>query len=193
MGYNTTIGPPRRMEAYLKKLLNRKETIRFATDDPHSLAYRLREAIYASQFHEKYEEYYKLRDMYTFRDKGDHVLADYQRVFPVEAIEGEDEAPELEDIEPEDAPEYRPDDEGPTKMEVPEAESVMEVVNVAINRGEEYRELVFPNATLMAQHLERLHGFTESNDWKIISHGEDGVTLTREQVPDEITWTPDEE
>lgn len=191
MGYNLTIGPPRRMEDYLKKLLHRKETIRFATDDPHSLAYKLREAIAASAEHERFIQYAKLKDMYKFRNQGDHVLAEYQRTFPQERVDGKDLAPELD--EDDDAPEAPEPEPGPSEMEVPEAESLTEVVSFVLERGGQYSELIFPNATLMTPHLRRLHGFTKDRDWSIIERGEEGITLTRREVPEEITWTPEED
>lgn len=182
MGYNTTYGPPRRMSDHLDELLRREETVRFATDNPHSLAYKLREAIYASQFHEKYEHYHKLGDWYTFRVKSDHVLCEYQHTRPMTLKEAKES-------EPEDA---TPDQSGLSEMQIPEAEDLMGVVNATLQRGDSYDELKFPNATLMATHLERLYNFAEGKGWSIITHGDEGITLTKREVPDEITYTPEE-
>lgn len=177
MGYNKTIGPPRRMKEFLEKLLSRKRSMSFATDNPSSLAYKLREAIHASQFHDKYEHYHRVSSLYKFEEHPGEVRAVYVGVKPRTVKEGEDGEAEQE------APE-RP------AMNVEEVQTLEGVVGAAMEYGGSTDEIRFPNAVLPPGQKEKLFAWTDENDWRIIDQDEGGLTLTRRDVPEEITWSP---
>lgn len=179
MGYNTTIGPPRRMEEFLERLKKHRKTMEFATQNPSSLAYKLREAIYASQFHDRYEHYHELNSLYTFEERAGKVVAQYRGVDPKQV-----ETKEGEPLEPEPAPE-RP------AMTVGEAKTLEGVVGAAMQHGGGTEEIRFPNAILPTRQKEKLFAWAAENDWEIIDQDEGGLTLTRKDVPSEITWRPE--
>lgn len=179
MGYNTTIGPPRRMREFLNRLKKHKRTMSFATENPSSLAYRLREAIYASQFHEKYEHYHELSALYTFEERDGEVRARFRGMRPKQV-----ETEEGEPVEPEDVP-------GRPAMTVQEATTLEGVVGAAMQHGNGTNEIRFPGAILSTRQKEKLFAWAEENDWQIIDQDEGGLTLTRKEVPPEITWRPE--
>lgn len=172
MGYNTTYGPIRRMRKYLEELdESRGETVRFATDDPRSLAYRLREALVACQEWSQGEPFRDLKGKYSFEEKGDFVVARWK-------------GPEEPSTVTESAPE---------EMVVNEVENLDGIIGAAMKLGDKADQLRFPNAALMDPQRVKLFNWSEGTEWTFIDQGPGGATLTRREVPDDVRWTPDEE
>lgn len=175
MGYNTSIGPPRRMEEYLNRLLENRETVDFAADDPPSLAYKLREAIHASGYHDRYEHFEKLGELYEFKALDGRVRARYIGPEDPDIVEGVEETPPSQ------------------PMTIQEAQDLTSVVGAAMEVADKTDEIRFPNAILGETMKERLYGWATENGWKIIDHEEAGITLTKRDVADSIVWRPEDE
>lgn len=185
--YNTSLTPLRRMEKYLRSLQTRRQTMSFAADEPDKLAYQLREAIYASDFHENYAHFSKLSDFYRFESRPGHVRAVYLGPANPEIVD--DKGEEDGDTISEDLPGLP--EEHPV-MEVEDVQNLPGVVGAALRFSDDADELHFPNAILVESQKSRLFKFCEEHGWYIIDHEDGGLTLTRKDISPDIRWKPNE-
>lgn len=173
MGYNESYGTVRRMKRHLDELFRRQETVDFSSDEPKSLAYKLREAIHAAQFWDQYEHYHQLKEYFQFEVRPDRVRCRFMSPEPVTISDSQGKTR----------------DEETDKMIVNDVDSLMAVIGAAMEHENE-SEIFFPSAVLLDPDKSRLHGFAKDSGWKIIDHEEGGVTLTKKEIPEEIQWTP---
>lgn len=171
MPYNTSKAVVNRSKAYLDAMLAGRKTLTWPTDKPQKLAYRIREVLYAVRKHAEYEAYHDLPDFYRIRVRQGYVEAEYL-------------GPELNATTP-----YIP-----TTMDIPQVEEVHGVVGACIKFGSKSDEIHFPNAILEDGERLALYrwGQGETPKWKLISHEDKGVTMTRRKVESVFLWEPEE-
>lgn len=175
MGYNKSYGPIRRMQKYLDALLSSRRTMDFAAQEPAKLAYRLREAIAASEEWDRYEKYTVLKDWYRFECEEGHVRARYQlRVEPIEMKSKASETREVSTM---------------PEVTVTEATTVTAVVGAGL-KFNSHDEIRFPNAVLTPEEKLTLWKWCQTSGWEIIDHEEAGLTLTRKDVSEAILFRP---
>jgi hypothetical protein len=82
--------------------------------------------------------------------------------------------------------------EPPKKRTVTEASSLIDILAIAVQFHSDF-ELFFPNVELPEQEKLQLYNWTQDKPgvaWDFIDHGEGGVTLTKQEVSDDIIWKP---
>jgi len=178
MGYNLSRFSVSRNLPQLDLLLNSKSDIRFETTEPRKLAYKLREALLASQKFEDLKHYYdKINLSFTFIEEDHAILARYNFV--------SDGVPVGEmDVQP---------DSKPTKQKgrVDSARTLLDVIGGGMEGDEkEYEEIYFPNVVLGKEDQEKLWDWTETTAWEFIDHQEKGLTLTKREGFEDIVWRP---
>lgn len=175
MTYNKSRGAVYRHRAYLDAMLNGRKTLSWPSSNPNSLAYKIREALAAAQEYEIFERYHELKHLYRISVNGGWVEAVY--------------------LGPEDDPISGLLARKPQRMRIEEASSVQAVVGACIELHERAVELFFPNVIVEdEENLAPLFrwGARHMPPWKIIHHGEEGLTMTRRpDVDKEFIWTPE--
>jgi hypothetical protein len=178
MGYSLTKHSVLRSLPQLKQLAKTRATLSFNTDDPKKFAYRLREAIAASGAHEEFAELYEINQHYKFKEENGKVTAMYFDMGALGEPIGESEV----------ATATR------TKKEIPGVFDFMEVLATCLKNVNEH-ELYFPDAKLCSDEKYKLYMWCEPLDWTYIDHshgGGTGLTLTKDEIPEGIAWTPEE-
>jgi len=179
MGYNISRNSVVRNKPQLDELLRARKTIMFKSSNPRRLMVKLWEAIKSAEKFPEFHEYAEISKMYKFRKISTGVLCDY-----IEIPEVVTDGPSVK---------LTPEPGRPTFMEFPEAVSLIDVIGVAI-KFDNLLELRFPSAVLNVEDSSKLYDWTQLEDtkWQFISHEEAGLTLTKNDVPEEILWRPDE-
>lgn len=182
MGYNLSRGAIERNRPQLDQLISLKSTMRFNTESPHRLAYKLREAI-ASYGHfvenDKEQTSYTILSHYTFSAERASVLATFNEI-PIGIP-----------IRPDVDEDFRELDKR-SERNVLEAISLIDVLSEVVG-NKKTEEIHFPNAALNLGDRTKLFYWTKKNSWSYIDHQEKGLTLTRYEVDREILWRPESE
>ena len=179
MGYNISRHAVERNRPQLDDLLALRKTFEIPTASPQRLASKLWEAIRsARELSERYPQYAKYAEisvLYRLRQTKTGVLCEW--VADLLKDSGEDtKSPTLV----------------PTRMEFPEAASVMDVI-ATVTKFSDMQEIRFPNAVLQQRDRKKLYNWTkkEGVTWRYISHDDAGLTLTKKEVPEELLWNPE--
>lgn len=183
MGYNLSKRSVRRHFQMLTEMATDKTTMRFPADKPLQAARRLREALRAAQEHvDDFPQFDRLGDFYE-----------------IKAIEGGVEARWLGDgiktrigraVKPTPPPVKRAGRETMETMNFDDVNTLNGAVGAAVKFGLQADELYFPKLLLTNAEKERLHLWCSSTNWLIIDQEEEGLTLTRRKVPDDLVWRP---
>lgn len=190
--YNVSKATCVRMKRYLEQL-QLEETMEFPSDDPEKLAYRIREAVYASAFHPEFKHFARFRYLYRFEILKDRVRA--KVMLPEKATaqpEGLDDS--VDDLTPDKVAEI--DNFGKkirdvlSTVTVTNVEELSGILGAVLKYGKENPEIYFPNAVLEEADLDRLWRWASVKGWKIVNNEDAGVTLTKKDVPEEVTWQP---
>lgn len=171
MAYNTSRACVGRMSRYLEDMLHAQETITWPIAEPDKHARKIREAMSAARGYPEFERYHKLKQIYRLHPRSGWVEAEYIGV------------PKGIQVHV------------PTSITLNDVLDVQGVVGAAIKFAVKSNELHFPKAVLSDDQKLALYTWAQSEGppWKLISHEEVGVTLTRRQVEDIFVWVPEEE
>jgi len=180
MGYNLSRFSVNRNLPQLDVLLNATSNIRFETNDPRLLAYKIREALLASNEFEDLRHYSeKINPNFTFKEEEDAVVAEFNTVstgIPV----GEVDVRENSGLDK------------PTKGRVESARQLLDVIGSGVEGDKEgYEEIYFPNAVLNKKDMKALWDWAETAEWGIINHQEKGLTLTKSNEFESFLWRPE--
>jgi hypothetical protein len=171
MPYNISKAVVNRSRRYLDEMLNNPRTITWPAVSPRKLAYKVREALFAAKRHKDFAIYHLLHDNFRIREYPGYVEAEYIGP-PVNAL-------------------------GTTIVEgvtVEEATDIRGVVGAVIKYGVTVDEIRFPNVRATDEELAIVYkwGMNEKPIWRLISHEDNGITMTRRQGLDEIFfWKPE--
>jgi hypothetical protein len=181
MGYNLSRFSVNRNLPQLDVLIRAESDVHFATNDPRLLAYKLREALLASNEFKDLRHYYeKINPNFTFKEESDAVIAEYNPTaigIPV----GEDDIPTSIGLGER------------TKGTVESARQLLDVIGSGVEGDKErYREIYFPNAILKPVDQKALWDWTETTEWGFIDHQEKGLTLVKGDEHEPILWRPEE-
>jgi len=181
MGYNLSRFSVSRNLPQLDILFRATANIRFETNDPRLLAYKLREAILASNKFDDLKHYYeKINPNFVFKEEADAVVAEYNPVSPGVSV-GEVDVREDSGLGKR------------TKGIEESARQLLDVIGSGIEGDKEgYKEIYFPNAVLDFDSKLRLWTWIETTDWGFIDHQEKGLTLTKSKEFEDILWRPEE-
>ena len=188
MGYNISRHSFIRNKPQLDNLLTLRRTFEIPTAHPRRLAMKLWEAIKSAKMLAKkfpdgdFEKYVELGHLYKFRQTQTGVRCEWVMTAVEQDILVDDEAVPTQSLP------------APTKMQFPEAISLIDVIATAIEHGDA-PEIHFPNANLSEEDKKKLFAWTKQEDvvWSFISHDNAGLTLTTKEVPEEILWRPKDE
>lgn len=171
MPYNTSRRVVERNRGYLDAMVNARRTLTWPTTNPEKLAYRVREALAAARKYPEYGLYHELSIFYKIRVMSGWVEAEYI-------------GPAPEQTTPSSL----------ANMSVEEVEDANGVVGACIKFGSRTDELHFPNAVMEKNELHAVYSWGRNNKprWKLIAHGDKGVTMTRKDVEEAFLWTPDD-
>lgn len=186
MGYSRSKKVIVRHLEQLEALAEAKETRVFPTEAPGRLAYKLREAVYACQFHEEYKKLHRIHFLFAFKEEADQVVAEYKAP-PNPLIPKATGSPNVksaqEPVEEEEA------DPTPQllRRSVSDAYDLMDVLGATM-ASPEVEEFHFPNATLPLDEKKLLFNWAKEKEWNYIDHDDAGLTITKAEVPEEILW-----
>jgi len=180
MGYNLSRFSVNRNLPQLDELLRATSTLRFETNDPRLLAYKIREALLASNKFEDLRHYYEtINPSFTFREEENAVVAEYNPIV-VGVTVGPDDIPK--DIGLGER----------TKGTVESARQLLDVIGSGVEGDKEgYVEIYFPNAVLGRKDMLALWDWVETTEWGIIDHQEKGLTLTKSKEFESFLWRPE--
>ena len=171
MPYNTSKACVKRQQTYLDDMLNAKKTISWPARDAHTFARKIREAMFAAKCHDEYERYHDLKAFYRIRPRKGWVEAEYLG----HTEESRAQVPE--------------------RMVVEEVIDVHGAVGACIKLAPKSDELNFPNAILGKKERLAIYewGIKQEPKWKLISHENAGITMTRKRGVDPVfLWSPPE-
>jgi len=183
MGYNISKNSILREKALLDDLLDFKKTVTIPSANPRRRVSRIWEALKSAEKlqkrHPEFSKYIILKDQYRFRQLSTGVRCEWISN-EVDFKESETEKSNLI--------------KQPTRMDLPEATSLVDVIAGAM-RFEDAPEIRFSNAVLRDEDKIRLYKWTTESGvkWTFIPHDDAGLTLTTREVPKEILWKPQEE
>jgi hypothetical protein len=170
MVYNISKGVVHRSQRYLDDMLNAGKTLTWPTRKPSVLAYKIREALFAAQKHPEFTPYHKLKSWYRIHTRSGWVEAEY-----VGPISGSNDV------------------HAPEGMTLSAYRTVEELVGACIKFERKADEIYFPNANLGEEQKELLYKWGGGAGWKLIDHGETGVTMTRKDDVEELfLWKPED-
>ena len=190
MGYKTGRIGIVRVKPLLDRLIEareNRESVLFSvdnSDESERLAYKLREAIATSYRLPEFKDYHtKLHGIFAFKATKKGVYARL-KVLPAIVV-GMPEGVSIDNAKKEK--------DKPKKGTIPEAVTLEDVLLGAI-KGDEggMLSLYFKNVILNEERKERLWVWTQSLevDWKYVDHKEKGLTLTKDEIKEEILWRP---
>lgn len=173
-------------------LLEKKATIKFNTEDPHRLAYWLREGLYAAEYHEPFRHLAALRDLYRFEVHRGCVIARYEPLVRREDVDLATVDAEILSQSPDGIAAEMGEimDAALSSTSLVGIVTLDEIIGGALKYGKAVEEIHYPDARLDEVELARLWRWTSVEGWKIIDSEEAGITLTQRDVPSEICWTP---
>jgi len=180
MGYNISRFSINRNLPQLDLLLEAECDVRWETENPRQLSYKLREALQSCKEFEGFTHYYdRITSNFTFREESNAVVATYNPV-PVGVPVGEMDGGEDRRLG------------NQTKGTLETARTLIDVLGGG-QEGDErgYEEIYFPNVVLNKKDMKALWDWTESNDWGFIDHQEKGLTLTKSLEFEGILWRPE--
>lgn len=177
MAYSKSIRAVERNRPILEELYRRRKTMTWTSPEPSKLAYRIRESIHAASHHDSTRHLASLRSMYEFKIMPNEVQARFIGT-------------NTTGIHVTTQQEPQPSQKGPVKIEVDIAISSVHGIVGAIIDHENADEVYFPHVTLTQADLVKLYNWTSENGWNIIEHEGAGLTLTRLDVGEELTWRP---
>lgn len=155
MPYNTSPNTVKRLQRELRQLVHNEKVI-FESEEPHKLAYLIREAIYAA-VHHNIEPFCHID--YTFKVRDGQVLAQPKSLRPkIKIVKGAPEDPEdtPEDTDPpedapEDTPEPEPSEPEPSTREITRECSEFDVIQEASHiKPKETIKFPFFNGSIQA-------------------------------------------
>ena len=172
MSYNVSKAGIDRMRHYLDVLVESELTeVVFETDNSPQLAYRIREAMFSVQNYSDHSQYHNLRREY--------------RVFVgIGAVTCRRDMLRGEHFQ-------QPAREIGT-IHLAEIILLTGVIGAAI-RFKIARQLVFPNVKLTHEDKARLYKWTATRDWQYIDHMGEGLTLTKNEIDEDLLWSPEDE
>ena len=144
---------------------------------PEKLAYLIREAIYASRFHEDLRHYAEIWPFYQLKVGKDHVMAYWTGIGPMPG-EGEVMASVI-----------KLETSIMDRVEVLGSHEFLDVIGTLINAGEA-TELYFPHTKLEPDAMVQLYEWCTGRGWRMIDHADEGMTVTKKSVDPEIEWRP---
>ena len=188
MGYKTGRIGIVRVKPLLDRLIEAKEnreSVLFSVQDPveaEKLAYKLREAIATAYRLPEFKDYHtQLHGIFAFKNTKKGVYARL-KVLPAIVV-GTTEGISVDKVKEERSP----------KGTIPEAVVLEDVLLGAMKGSEEgMLSLYFKNVILNDERKEKLWAWTQGLDveWKYVDHGDRGLTLTKEEIKEEILWKP---
>ena len=197
MGYKTGRIGIVRVKPLLDRLIEAKEereSVLFSVQDPaeaEKLAYKLREAIATAYRLPEFKDYHtQLHGIFAFKatKKGVYARLKVLPVIVVGTLEGETKPGEGFTVDP-----VRRARDRSTKGTIPEAVTLEDVLLGAMKGSEEgMLSLYFKNVILNDERKEKLWAWTQGLDveWLYVDHGDRGLTLTKEEIKEEILWKP---
>lgn len=207
MPYNVSKGVVVRNHRYLQDMAEAKRTLMWPSADPKRLAYRIREAMYATQYHDEFKGLVWLRDFYEIGVEQGAVRARWMgpehegepfkrkgglkrgQPSPPTNGKGYPLPPELGGYQSGAIPHDPP--MGPLAvMELRDVTTLEGVVGAGIRFKEEAEEIKLPSAILGHDAKMKLWRWGQTSGWRFIDHEEDGITLTRKPVDEELLWSP---
>lgn len=160
-----------RLISYLDILVESQAMeIGFECEDSTKLAYKLREAFFASRHYPEYEKYHTLQGDYK-------ILARVHNVICKRIEKG--------------GKHFRVEQVIVGAMQLPEITQLTGVFGAAI-RFPHVEELWFPNVNLIPESKLRVYEWTAERDWQYIDHHGSGITLTKKEVEEDLLWSPED-
>lgn len=153
MGYTLTRASIFRVKSYLDEMVAAKDDCMWATSDPR-LAYHLREGIAATRKLEL-KEYAGLASKFKIKSSQGKVIAELRE----------------RSLEVEFAKATR-------RLTVRDVSTAIAIVGAAIKHNAP--EMYFPDANLNKEELEKVEKWARAKGYSIVSHGEGGITLTKD-------------
>ena len=180
MGYNLSRFSVNRNLPQLDLLLKSECDIRFATNDPSKLAYKLREALLSAREFEDLAHYYdRINPHFIFVEESHAVVAKYHYVstgVPLGEV----------DVQQDSKP------AAPKRGTLAEARTLLDVIGGGVE-GDEYEDICFPNVVLSPKDQQSLWDWAQTTEWEFIDHQEKGLTLTKREGFEGIVWRPEKE
>lgn len=172
MSYNISKTGIDKMLHYLDILVESElSEVVFETENPPQLAYRMREAMFAAQNYSDYSQYHGLRQEYRV----------FVNVHAVTCRRGMLKGEHLRQPAREIG-----------SIHLAEINLLTGVLGAAI-RFKIAKQLVFPNVKLIHEDKMRLYEWVATRDWQYIDHRGEGLTLTKNEVDEDLLWTPEDE
>lgn len=199
MSFNLSKNSVIRSKPQLDQLLESKSTIKFPTDRPDKLRTRIYEALKAAAQHEEFKKYVKIKVYYKFKIESGFLVAKYM-MDETKGVKGEEDGDNSESSNPVSSAPVEVREEpvvslNVEKKEFPEAISLIDVLGTLLGNLTAH-ELSFPNVILSKEEKLKLFGWTKEVDnmlWRFIDMDDKGIVLTKEEVPIDILWQPEEE
>lgn len=192
MAYNLTRFSVMRNKDILDTAIQAKgASLKIWTNKPRELAYKLREAVAASEKFEDTSYIHRTFKDYVIRVGENFVLIERRErieITKTEVLGG----PAVEMKEPEPKQETLP---LPPRI-VPEVTTLPEILLTVTSEREDtpVEEYIFPSAQDLSPNAKkRLNDWAKAAGWKYIDQDEKGLTLTRKDVPEELLFDEGEE
>ena len=152
------------------------EILRFPSEDPTRLSYRIREAIVTARRHDDYKHYGRLQPFVKVCKRDDEVIIKWK---DIDILPDEERQLKREDV-----------DTRPTDIE---AEALFDIIGTMIrNESKPMEEVNFPNVVLERDDMIQLFNWAEGKGWKMIDNEGAGLTLTKLDVDEELLWKPED-
>ena len=174
MVYNTSRAVVIRMQRYLDDMLVAKRTLSWPVKDPKPFSYKVREALKAVERYAEYERYHGLKAWFRIKPMNGWVEAEFLGI----------EGAEVETIH------------APERLTFEEVLNVDGAAGVCIKFEAKSDELHFPNAVLGDDERLQIYkwGLGQHPKWRLVSHEDAGITMTRKRGVDlAFLWKPEEE
>lgn len=155
-----------RIQALLDKMLETDHDFAITPGSigPQQMAYYVHQAIHASKFNNTYARYSSLASKWKIRPRQDKLIFELKEIKFVNT--------EMT--------------QSLMKMVFDEITEVTGIVGCMVKHKP--FEGFFPSAILIPSELETLYNWTSKNNYFIINHAEDGVTVTEEDIG--VSWQP---
>jgi hypothetical protein len=193
MPYNRSKSTIIRNERYLQDMHEAKRTIMWPSANPKRLAYKIREALWATQYHEDFAHYRYLRSFFEIALETGAVRARYMGENHARPVHVEANGKKTFSREAGDGPAVMvaPPESPLAAMNLKDVHTLEAAVGAAIRFRETAEEIKLPECALSMEDKRKLWTWGQTSGWSFIDHEEEGITLTRRLVDPDLLWSPE--
>jgi len=146
-------------------MVESRTDITWATDDPRTFAYRIREALNFA-VKNNIEKYAALKGKFKILERPGEVTAKLRFQLPIDILK-----------------------QSHSRIVIPDLTTPLEIIGATIEH-QGHIEIHFPDSRFSDVELTKIYNWSTRNDFKMIYSSMNGLTFTKKAISEEMVWHP---